>query len=199
MIALPESELSMFFKALRFAAHKHRNQRRKDSQSSPYINHPIEVAEIMWRVGHVRELPTLVAAVLHDTIEDTGTTPEEVKAEFGDAVLGLVLEVTDDKRLPKAERKRLQIETAPHKSPGAKQIKLADKIANVYDVTHTPPLTWSLQRKREYLDWTEKVVNGLRGQNRELEELYIQTLAEGRQILARQKEGWLFRLLFNRS
>lgn len=198
MIALPESELSLFFKALRFAAYKHRNQRRKDSQSSPYINHPIAVAETLWRVGHVREITTLVAAVLHDTIEDTDTTPEEVKAEFGDAVLSLVLEVTDDKRLPKAERKRLQIETAPHKSPGAKQIKLADKITNVYDVIHTPPLTWSLQRKWDYLDWTEKVVNGLRGQNRELEELYDQTLAEGRQILGRQKEGGIFRLLFNR-
>src|SRR4051794_29805879 len=115
-------------KALKFAAQKHRNQRRKDSDASPYINHLIEVAEALASVGGITDLTTLQAAVLHDTIEDTQTSPEELEALFGSEVRGLVEEMTDDKRLPKAERKRLQTERAPRLSNRAKQIKIADKI-----------------------------------------------------------------------
>lgn len=180
---IPSEYFALFLKALRFAAAKHSGQRRKGSDHAPYINHPIAVAETLWRVGNVRDMNTLVAALLHDTIEDTGTQPEEIRAEFGEDVLGLVLECTDDKSLPKAERKRLQIEHAPHKSPRAWQIKLADKINNVQEIAANPPADWSTQRRREYLDWTEQVVNGLRGQNPELEALYDRVLAEGRAVL----------------
>jgi guanosine-3',5'-bis(diphosphate) 3'-pyrophosphohydrolase len=181
---LSENEFSMFLSALAFAAERHTHQRRKDSDASPYINHPIQVAEVLWRVGGVREITTLVAALLHDTVEDTGTRPEEIRERFGEEVLALVMEVTDDKSLPKPERKRLQIVNAPHKSRAARQIKLADKANNVRDLTLTPPASWSLERKREYLDWTEQVVNGLRGPNPELEAYYDQILAEGRARLA---------------
>lgn len=177
-------EFAALLKALHFAAIKHRDQRRKDEEASPYINHPIEVAELIARVGQVTDLVVLQSAILHDTIEDTMTTPEEVEASFGAAVRCVVEEVTDDKSLPKAERKLLQIEHAPHISPQAKLVKLADKISNVRAVTETPPADWPLERRREYLDWTERVVAGLRGCNAPLEALYDQLLTAGRARLA---------------
>lgn len=178
------SELAQLLSAIQFAAHKHQTQRRKDVDASPYINHPIEVATILATRGGVTDLPTLIAAVLHDTIEDTQTTPEELEARFGPEVRSLVLEVTDDKRLPKLERKRLQIEHAPLRSPKAKLIKLGDKIANVRDVTHFPPGDWSLARRREYLDWTDQVVRGCRGTNASLESCYDEVLRAGRALLS---------------
>ena len=178
-----DESMGLIFRALRFSADKHSNQRRKDAKASPYINHPIQVAEILWRVGDVRDVSLLVASLLHDTIEDTATTPEEIRAEFGEEVLALVLEVTDDKRLPKATRKQLQVEHAPHKSQNAKLLKLADKISNVQDIVTSPPRDWSLQRKQEYLLWTEQVVAGLRGVNEKLERHYDEILSRGKQSL----------------
>jgi (p)ppGpp synthase/HD superfamily hydrolase len=179
------SAASPLLKALHFAADKHRDQRRKNAEASPYINHPIEVAELLARVGGVTDVITLQGAILHDTIEDTKTTAAELEENFGAAVRAVVEEVTDDKTLEKQDRKRLQIEHAPRLSERAKQIKLADKISNVLGVTHTPPAKWSVVRRSEYLDWTEAVVAGLRGSNPALEKLYDELLAEGRRILGR--------------
>jgi (p)ppGpp synthase/HD superfamily hydrolase len=169
--------------ALRFAAVRHSRQRRKDVDGTPYINHPIAVVDTLWRVGGLRHVPTLVAGILHDTVEDTDTAPEELKRLFGEEVAAIVLEVTDDKALPKAERKRLQVERAPRGSVPAKCVKLADKICNLRDVIHNPPPNWSLERRREYLDWAERVVAGLRGTNSPLEELFDRLLREGRDLL----------------
>jgi guanosine-3',5'-bis(diphosphate) 3'-pyrophosphohydrolase len=169
--------------ALHFAATKHRDQRRKDTEVSPYINHPIRVAQLLASEGGVTDLVTLQGAILHDTVEDTETTPEELERHFGAAVRRVVAEVTDDKSLPKGDRKRLQIEHAPHLSPQAQQIKIADKTANVQDVTASPPTDWSLERRREYLDWTEQVVAGCRGCNPSLEAFYDGVLAQGRKLL----------------
>jgi len=170
--------------ALRFAAQKHSRQRRKDSDASPYINHPIAVAEILARVGKVTDLAILQAAILHDTIEDTQTTPDELDERFGQEVHLLVQEVTDDKSLAKEERKRLQIEHAPHLSAGAKQIKMADKICNLGDITPTEPPDWPLDRKRKYLDWAESVVAGCRGCNPPLEQHFDAVLKEKRRALS---------------
>lgn len=178
------NDYSSLLAALRFAAQKHRDQRRKDEDASPYINHPIAVAEILARVGGVTDVAVLQAAVLHDTIEDTETTAAELEAEFGPEVASLVVEMTDDKSLPSPERKRLQVEHAPGVTHAAKLIKLADKICNVTDVTHSPPARWDIERRREYLDWTERVVAGCRGTNEALERYYDTRLAEGRQILS---------------
>ena len=164
-------------RALVFAAERHRNQRRKDSERSPYINHPLDVVEILWRMGGVRDSATLVAAALHDTVEDTGTRPEEIEDLFGPEVRDLVLEVSDDKSLPKEERKRLQVEHAGHKSTQAKLIKLADKITNVRDMTRRPPVDWPEQRRREYFDWALAVVAGLRGACPPLEAEFDRILA----------------------
>lgn len=178
-----DDAIGIILKALRFSADKHTDQRRRDARSSPYINHPIQVAEVLWSVGGVRDQVVLTAAILHDTIEDTDATPEEIGREFGAETLALVLEVTDDKSLPKEVRKQLQVESASTKSPRAKLIKLADKICNLHDLIHSPPSSWSLKRRQEYLLWTEKVIKGVRGSNRELEARYDEVLTEGKKNL----------------
>ncbi len=176
----PQEPLAAILETLRFAAGKHRDQRRKDVPSSPYINHTIEVAETLARVGGVTDPATLQAAVLHDTVEDTETTFDELEARFGREVRDLVAEVTDDKSLPKAERKRLQIEHARSLSRKAKLIKLADKICNVRDVADSPPADWSTERRSEYLEWSSGVVAGCRGVNPNLERFYDQLLESAR-------------------
>ncbi len=155
------TSLGPLLDALQFAAIKHRDQRRKDASSSPYINHPIALAHLLVHTGAVTDLVVLQAAVLHDTLEDTETTEAELRARFGAAVTALVLEVSDDKSLPKARRKALQIEHAPHKSAGAALVKLADKICNLHDLAQAPPADWPLARRQEYFDWAKRVVDGL--------------------------------------
>lgn len=180
----PETNsISKVLAALQFAARKHRDQRRKGVEASPYINHPIEVAELLAREGVVTDLVTLQAAILHDTLEDTNTTVEELDELFGEEVRRVVEEVTDDKSLAKAERKRRQIEHARHLSTRAQQIKIADKISNVLGITNAPPANWSLARRREYLDWTEQVVAGCRGCNSKIERVYDEILAQGRRVV----------------
>lgn len=167
---------TQLLKAVAFAADKHRHQRRKDAEASPYINHPIAVATVLAAEGDVSDEGTLVAAALHDTVEDTQTTIEELEEHFGAEVAHLVREMTDDKSLEKAERKRLQIEHARKLSVRAKQLKIADKICNVRDVTDTPPADWPLQRRRDYLIWSEQVVAGCRGVNAKLDQAFDQTI-----------------------
>ncbi len=161
--------------AVRFAANKHRNQRRKDAEASPYINHPIELAHVLANEGGIADPVILCAALLHDTIEDTETTLEELQSAFGDQIAGVVMEVTDDKSLKKAERKQLQIEHARHASREAKLVKLADKICNLRDIASTPPADWTQQRKAEYFDWAKKVIEGVRGTHPRLEEIFDET------------------------
>ena len=165
------------FQALAFAAHKHRDQRRKDAGASPYINHPIALADILVNEGGITDYVVLCAAILHDTIEDTETTYEELVSVFGKDIADVVEEVTDDKSLDKAERKLLQIEHAAHASPRAKLVKLADKTCNLRDIAATPPADWSEQRRREYFDWAQQVVAGVRGQNSALEAAFDTALA----------------------
>jgi guanosine-3',5'-bis(diphosphate) 3'-pyrophosphohydrolase len=158
--------------ALAFAAHKHRNQRRKDVEASPYINHPIALARVLAVEAGVKDEKTLIAAILHDTVEDTETTPEELRLRFGKAIASAVAEVTDDKKLVKQRRKELQIEHAPHLSKRAKLVKLADKTCNLRDVAKSPPRGWPLRRQRAYFDWAKRVVDGLRGAHPRLEALF---------------------------
>jgi guanosine-3',5'-bis(diphosphate) 3'-pyrophosphohydrolase len=158
--------------ATMFAAEKHGGQKRKDAQGTPYINHPIMVVKLMANVGRITDIEALQAGMLHDTVEDTDTTPEEIEGRFGYAVRGLVMEVTDDKSLDKGVRKQLQVEHAPHLSPRAKVIKLADKIANLSDLVNSPPVGWEMERLQAYVEWSKKVVAGCRGQNQFLETYY---------------------------
>ncbi len=167
-----KADLSLLLRALAFAAHKHRDQRRKDVAASPYINHPIALADVLVNEGGIEEVEVLCAALLHDTIEDTDTTRDEVAGAFGERVAAIVAEVTDDKTLAKAERKEAQVEHAAHISREAKLVKLADKICNLRDVVAHPPAGWSLERRREYFDWAKRVVDRLRGAHPGLEAVF---------------------------
>ncbi len=175
---MANDSLAVLISATAFAAEKHRNQRRNGAEASPYINHPIALASVLVNEAGVGDVSIVAAALLHDTIEDTSTTAEELLEVFGEAIAGLVLEVTDDKSLLKDDRKRLQIEHAPDLSPGAKLVKFADKICNLRDVRRTPPTDWSLERRREYFDWAKCVVDGLRGVHSRLEQLFDAEYAE---------------------
>jgi guanosine-3',5'-bis(diphosphate) 3'-pyrophosphohydrolase len=148
-----------FIRALAFASRKHSLQRRKDADASPYINHPIALVSILAVEAGVTDMATVCAALLHDTVEDTDTSVEELVETFGAEVASLVQEVTDDKRLPKAERKLRQIEHAAQLSPKARLVKLADKIANLRDMADSPPADWPLARRQEYFDWAKQVVD----------------------------------------
>lgn len=170
-------------RAITFAAEKHRDQRRKDAGASPYINHPIGVATVLATEGNVSDEVTLLAATLHDTVEDTKTTFAELEEHFGPEVANLVRELTDDKSLEKMERKRLQIDHAAHSSNTAKQLKIADKICNIRDIADSPPSDWPLQRRLEYLLWSEKVVAGCRGINPALDQAFDDAIARARTVL----------------
>ena len=158
--------------AAAFAADKHSRQRRKDAAASPYINHPLAVARILAAEAGVRDEDLLLAALLHDTVEDTATSFAELERLFGARVRQIVGEVTDDKSLPKATRKNLQVEHAARASDAAKLLKISDKICNVRDITHHPPADWSAARKTEYLAWAKTVVAGCRGINAVLDKLF---------------------------
>lgn len=135
--------ISLFMKCVQFAAHKHKDQRRKNPLMTPYINHPINVASILANEGNIKDEEVIMAASLHDTVEDTDTTFEEIDEHFGTTVGGIVREVTDDKNLEKQERKRLQIEHAATASYKAKLVKLADKLDNLRDLLEIAPTGWS--------------------------------------------------------
>ena len=166
--------MNKLVKAAAFASVKHSKQRRKDADASPYINHPIALADVLANEGGVDDERALVSAILHDTIEDTETTEAELARLFGPEIAGIVMEVTDDKSLEKAERKRLQIAHAATISAPAKLVKLADKICNLRDVADAPPAGWDLARRREYFDWAKAVVDGLRGVHPVLEGVFDQ-------------------------
>lgn len=165
-------ELSRLLEAIDFAAERHRNQRRKDPDETPYINHPIRVAQILLSEAKVTDLTALLAAILHDTVEDTETTIAEIDSYFGGDVALVVGEVTDDKSLNKAARKSAQVEKAPTLSVAAQRVKLADKIANLRDLASSPPSGWSLQRQQEYFDWALQVVERIPGEHIELRKLF---------------------------
>ena len=165
-------DFALVLRALHFAADKHRDQRRKDVHASPYVNHPIHVAQILSEVG-VEDPEILAAAILHDTVEDTETSLGELATEFGDRVSRIVAEVTDDKSFPKQERKRLQIEHAPELSDEASLVKVADKISNVTDVISNPPPDWNDERRKEYVEWARAVVGKCRVVNQELTDRFL--------------------------
>jgi GTP diphosphokinase / guanosine-3',5'-bis(diphosphate) 3'-diphosphatase len=172
----PDTTITQLLHAITFAEEAHRGQVRKGEGNRPYIGHPLAVMHTLWQHG-VRETAVLCAAVLHDVLEDTPITPAELTAEFGAEIVGLVQELTDDKSLPQAERKRLQIVHAPHKSQGAARIKLADKLCNVRDVAQFPPEDWSAERRLAYVAWAAEVVAGLRPELPSLEAVFAAAVA----------------------
>lgn len=162
--------------AFDFAARAHTGQTRKGAAAEPYINHVADVAARLARSPRA-DADTVVAAILHDVVEDTEHTIEEVEAQFGPVVAGYVRELTDDKSLPKEERKRRQVEEAPRKSDGAKRIKLADKASNLAALADSPPHRWDSDRRRDYLAWAREVAAGLRGVDPALEVAFDEAAA----------------------
>ncbi len=176
---MDKEDLALMLRALSFAADKHRNQRRKDIQASPYINHPIDLANILVNEGGVNDVQVISGALLHDTVEDTDTKYDELVEHFGVDIADIVMEVTDDKSLSKAERKQMQIERAANKSDQAKLVKLADKISNLRDIVKSPPADWSVERKQQYFDWAKQVIDGVRGVNIRLEVAFDEVYKKG--------------------
>jgi (p)ppGpp synthase/HD superfamily hydrolase len=181
------NDTRLILKALEFASHRHRSQRRKGRREIPYINHPIQVASLLANEGGETDPILLTGAILHDVIEDTVNSVEEktllmseISVIFGEEILILTMEVTDDKTLEKKVRKQLQIEHATSISVRAKKLKIADKITNLRDIIIDPPDWWTHYRIVEYLEWSEQVVNGMKGVNPALEDLFDKTLAEAR-------------------
>jgi GTP diphosphokinase / guanosine-3',5'-bis(diphosphate) 3'-diphosphatase len=181
-------DISLVLKALEFAAVRHRTQFRKGKDKSPYINHPIQVANLLANEAEEKDPVLLSAAILHDVIEDTVATKKEkkvlidqIRKLFGEEVLSVTLEVTDDNSLGKKKRKQMQIDHAPKLSVKAKKLKIADKIMNVRDIVVNPPVKWSEWRIRKYLGWSDKVVAGLRGVNKKLENIFDESLRTGRE------------------
>ncbi|MFT4629632.1 MAG: guanosine-3',5'-bis(diphosphate) 3'-pyrophosphohydrolase [Arenicella sp.] len=165
-------DLQLFIKALVFAAHKHKDQRRKDVDASPYINHPIALIDVLVNEGGVTDMATICAALLHDTVEDTEATAEELATQFGDEIASIVMEVSDDKTLSKEDRKQAQVKHSAHLSTKAKAVKLADKTSNLRDMIKSPPEGWSLERRQKYFDWSKEVVDGFRGDWPKLEAVF---------------------------
>ncbi|MEO6436451.1 MAG: HD domain-containing protein [Tepidisphaeraceae bacterium] len=176
--------MPLFIDALAFAAHKHRDQRRKNVAASPYINHPIALAHVLVSEGGINDIAVLCAAILHDTVEDTETSFDEIEHRFGPAIAGMVREVTDDKSLTKTRRKELQVEHAPHLSPGARLVKLADKSCNLRDVADDPPANWPRDRRVEYFEWAKRVIDGLRGTHPVLEGIFDSVYRRGLAMVA---------------
>jgi len=176
-------QVDLIIDAMIFAARKHQGQVRKDQHASAYITHPVAVAKAIMEIGRVSDIPTLIAAILHDTLEDTDTDEEEIKKIFGEEILEVVLEVTDDKTLKKVERKRLQVAHAADLSHAAKLIKLGDKLINCQDILKSPPENWTLERRRNYIQWAADVVSEIRGTNAALEAAFDQMLQEAEEQL----------------
>lgn len=170
--------LDAFIDAVVFATQKHQGQVRKDSQASPYVTHPLAVARMLYTLGKIYDTSILVAAVLHDTIEDTNTTEAEIREQFGEETLSIVLELTDDKSLAKNIRKQHQVMHASKLSSKAKTIKLGDKLTNCQDILQSPPKNWTISRRQEYIQWAADVVAQIRSTNPHLEAAFDEMLLE---------------------
>ena len=169
-------DVSKILEAACFAAEKHAGQKRKGAAAEPYINHLLDVARLVSTALSEPDTDLIVAALLHDVVEDAGVTEAELVERFGKDVAALVLEVTDDKSLPKTERKRLQVVNAPKKSVRAQVLKLADKISNLNSILSSPPADWNHERRREYFAWAKQVVDALPAPNPVLKKEFYETV-----------------------
>ena len=177
------TDLVHLARAADYAARQHIAQRRKGERAEPYINHLTEVAALLAEATGGSDVTLLAGGLLHDTLEDTDATYEDLEQRFGPEVAALVAEVTDDKALPKEERKRLQIDKTPSKSRRAKLLKIADKTSNLRSMVNSPPKGWTEERLRDYVAWAEQVVRSCRGLNPALDAAFDVAHADAKRHL----------------
>lgn len=175
------TDLPLLFDALRLAAEQHRYQRRSGYDRLPYINHLIKVADAVLRIGGETDPDLLLAALLHDIVEDTEVTEADLARRYNPRVGRIVAELTDDMRLPHETRKRLQVERAPGLSPAARKIRIADKACNMRDLIDYP-VDWPLEKKRYYVTNAVEVIDRIRGASPPLEAWFDETVAEARKV-----------------
>ncbi len=169
--------------AVIFATKKHQGQKRKGKNQDPYIFHPLNVAKVIMEIGHIVDQDIVIAAVLHDTLEDTTATIKELTKYFGLKVTDIVAEVSDDKSLDKNERKQRQVRHAPSLTYGARVVKLGDKLVNCRDILSSPPAGWSKRRMQEYIQWAFDVIEQIRGTNNYLEAAFDTLVIEAEEQL----------------
>jgi (p)ppGpp synthase/HD superfamily hydrolase len=185
----PPTTESRLLRAALFAARVHATHRRKGANAEPYVNHVLEVAQIL--ADHAAPEEAVIAGLLHDTVEDSDEDPDPIThdrlvAEFGAEVAAIVAEATDDKSLPKETRKALQVKHAPRKSEAAKMLKLADKVSNLRAIATSPPASWDHARRVEYVGWAGRVAAGLKGANPALDALFEATYRDAMARLAEE-------------
>ena len=168
-----QSEMAKIVRAAYFAGEKHKDQRRSDKEETPYINHPLELASILVDEGHIEDVDVICAALLHDTIEDTDTTYEELNLIFGSVVTSIVREVTNDMSLSSPERRLKEAASIPHLTFQAKLVKLADKIANIRDISTMPPVGWTLEKKEAYFDFSLSIAEQAKDASQVLYEIFV--------------------------
>ena len=203
VVAPMSADLRSLTKALVFAAEAHRNQRRKGAAQEPYLNHLIEVLDLVVKATDGADMDILIAALLHDVVEDTSTSYEDVAANFGERVAEIVRENSDDMSLPKADRRLARIAAMPLKSREARLVKIADVISNLRAIAVSPPAGWPAERKLGYLQSCRRLVDAGRGTDAAIERIFDQTAddvertireevpfaIEGREVAARQLEN----------
>jgi (p)ppGpp synthase/HD superfamily hydrolase len=182
------ADIALVSSAAAFAARRHVGQTRKGVAREPFLNHLAEVAWLLAATAEASDPELVAAGWLHDTIEDTKTSAEELADTFSERVASIVLECTDDKSLPKAERKRLQVIETPHKSEAAKRVKIADKTSNLRDIASSPPDGWPIERCFAYVDWAVEVAASCRGLAAGLDEAFDQAVTDARRAISARSQ-----------
>jgi guanosine-3',5'-bis(diphosphate) 3'-pyrophosphohydrolase len=165
--------LNLVIRAAYFAGEKHRLQRRSDVEQTPYINHPLELAHILTEEGGINCLDTICASLLHDTLEDTDTSSDELKKHFGDVIASIVMEVSNDMTLSSQQRRVYELEKVVSLSHKAKLVKIADKLANIRDVSTMPPMGWTREKKQDYFDFALEIINQIGSVSPRLHQIFL--------------------------
>ncbi|EFO18322.1 hypothetical protein LOAG_10172 [Loa loa] len=155
--------ISLIIEAVDLAARRHRQQRRKDAAQTPYVNHPIGVAYILTSEGQITDTTTIIAAILHDIVEHTKTTDEEIRKMFGDEIADIVKECTMVRSMKREARMKSELEKASKLSHKAKLVQLADKLNNIRDIERGTPLGWTKQHVTEYIIFAKDLLSKIRG------------------------------------
>jgi (p)ppGpp synthase/HD superfamily hydrolase len=161
-------QIEKLFEALEYASKLHKDQRRKGNGGSPYVNHLIEVASLLSRVAEVTDHEVIIAAILHDVLEDTEAREGDIFDRFGGTVLAYVKHVTDDKLLSLEKRRIAQLKSIENSSSQIQLIKLADHCSNIASL----PPSWDRARLESYISWSHSIAVHCYSASEELAKVY---------------------------